>query len=73
MEDNVKDRVLKCIEINEIEILEDGSLLDVDSIRSVYLVLTLEEEFNIEFPYEFLISDSLKNIYSICAEIEKLI
>ena len=63
----------ECIEslINEngIELDEYGIMLNVDSISFISLLVNLEQEFNIEFPDDYLDIESLNNI----GEIEKVI
>ena len=48
-------KIQNCLEENGIEVLNDGTLDNVDSISFISSIVSLEEEFNIEFPDEYLL------------------
>ena len=64
-------KIQNCLEENGIEVLNDGTLDNVDSIISS--IVSLEEEFNIEFPDEYLLIEKMNNINNICLIIESLL
>ena len=53
--------------------LNDGTLDNVDSISFISSIVSLEEEFNIEFPDEYLLIEKMNNINNICLIIESLL
>lgn len=73
MEDkSVKEKVLKCLEENGIDISEDGNLLNVESINFISAIVSLEEEFNIVFPDEYLGFTNITTLDSIMSIVEIL-
>ena len=44
-----------------------------DSISFISSIVSLEEEFNIEFPDEYLLIEKMNNINNICLIIESLL
>lgn len=66
-------KIQNCLEENGIEVLNDGTLDNVDSIRFISSIVSLEEEFNIEFPDEYLLIEKMNNINNICLIIESLL
>ena len=50
----INERVLKCMEENGIIVLKNGSFDNMDSINFISAVISIESEFDIEFPDEFL-------------------
>lgn len=63
-------KIQNCLEENGIEVLNDGTLDNVDSISFISSIVSLEEEFNIEFPDEYLLIEKMNNINNICLIIE---
>lgn len=51
---NIKDTVEKILAENGIEIDDEGTLLNVDSLGFISTIVGIEQEFDIEFPDEFL-------------------
>ena len=66
-------KIQNCLEENGIEELNDGTLDNVDSISFISSIVSLEEEFNIEFPDEYLLIEKMNNINNICLIIESLL
>ena len=66
-------KIQNCLEENGIEVLNDGTLDNVDSISFISSIVSLEEEFNIEFPDEYLLIEKMNNINNICLIIESLL
>ena len=66
-------KIQNCLEENGIEVLNDGTLDNVDSISFISSIVSLEEEFNIEFPDEYLLIEKMNNINNICLNIESLL
>lgn len=58
-------KIQNCLEENGIEVLNDGTLDNVDSISFISSIVSLEEEFNIEFPDEYLLIEKMNNINNI--------
>jgi acyl carrier protein len=52
---SISERVLKCIEESGIAVLEDGNFENVNSINFISAIVSLESEFDIEFPDEYLL------------------
>lgn len=71
MEHNIKERIIEMVEENGIEIGEEGVLENIDSLQFVSLLVSVEQEFDIEIPDEYLISDQVLDIESLVAIAEK--
>ena len=63
-------KIQNCLEENGIEVLNDGTLDNVDSISFISSIVSLDEEFKIEFPDEYLLIEKMNNINYICLIIE---
>lgn len=61
---NMSERVQKCIEENGILVLEDGSFDNMDSIQFISAIVSLESEFDIEFPDEYLLMSTFRDFYT---------
>ena len=59
---NIRQKIIKCIEENGIQISSDGNLDELESIKFISLIVSLEEEFKIEFPEEYLLTYKLSNV-----------
>jgi acyl carrier protein len=69
---SINERVLKCIEENGIVVLEDGNFDNMDSINFISAVISIESEFDIEFPDEYLLMSTFcdfKNVVLIVVDI----
>jgi acyl carrier protein len=62
---NIKERIYKNLEENGIGVNDDGSLINVDSMNFISSIVCIEQEFEIEFPEEYLLIESLSNIENI--------
>ena len=58
----IRERVMRCLEENGVIIDDDGNLPDIESVVFISTVLTIEEEFGIEFPDEYLSITYFSNI-----------
>lgn len=70
---NIDEKIRECIESNGITINADGTLGEYDSIMFVSTIVSLEEEFDIEIPDEYLLYDfftSLEGIEKMIDEIK---
>lgn len=61
---SVNERVLKCIEENGIIVLEDGNFDNMDSINFISAIISLESEFDIEFPDEYLLMSTFCDLHN---------
>lgn len=62
--DNLQ-KIKKCLNECNVEITENGELVDIDSMKFIECIISLEEEFKIEIPYEMLDAESFLNITNI--------
>ena len=62
---NNLERIKKGLEENEVKINENGDLIELDSMKFIECIISLEEEFNVEIPYELLDAESFSNINTI--------
>lgn len=62
---NIKDRLQSCIEKSGIEITSDGGFENLDSIKFINAIVSIESEFAIEYPDEFLSINAFSNINNI--------
>ena len=70
MENNIRNRIVRIIEENGIEIGNDGILENIDSIKFVSMLVSIEQEFAFEIPDEFLLIDNIPNVESISTIVE---
>lgn len=62
----MKERVIRCVEECGINIDLDGTIIDLDSFKFISMVIALEDEFDIEFPDEYLSVGTMETIDNIC-------
>ena len=62
---NIKDRLQSCIEKSGSEITSDGGFENLDSIKFINAIVSIESEFAIEYPDEFLSINAFSNINNI--------
>ncbi len=55
-----------------IEFTQDYELLDMDSITFISMIIGIEQEFNIQFPDEYLSFEKLKNLDTIVEIVEAI-
>lgn len=67
------ERIRKCIEESGIDVLESGELDNVESINFISAIISMEQEFDIEFPDEYLLIDIMSNIENICYIVKQVI
>lgn len=59
---NEKDKLVLCLEENGIIVDQEGNLPDMESVVFISTVISIEEEFGIEFPDEYLNITYFSNI-----------
>lgn len=69
----VRETVERCLLENGIEVKSNGDFEEIDSVNFISFVVALEDNFDIEFPDEYLLSSNTKSINSICNIIEELL
>lgn len=67
---NIRDTVVKILEENGIEIDDEGVLLNVDSLGFISTIVGIEQEFEIEFPDEFLAIGKLDTVEDLVRVVE---
>lgn len=67
------ERIRKCIEESGIDVLESGELDNIESINFISAIVNMEQEFDIEFPDEYLLIDTMSNIENICYVVKQVI
>jgi len=70
---SIKNKVLNCFEVNGVLVLENGNFENLDSISFISVVVEIEDEFSIEFPDEYLLTNNFKNLNSVLSVIESLV
>jgi acyl carrier protein len=70
---SISERILKCIEENGIVVLEDGNFDNMNSINFISAVVSIESEFDIEFPDEYLLMSTFCDFESVVFIIEDII
>lgn len=69
----VNERLLKCLLENGIIVLENGDFENLDSISFISSILGIENEFDIEFPDEYLLMDTFCNFENVVQIIEDIL
>lgn len=69
----IKERIRDCFEENGITITEDGVIGELSSVMFVTLILSLEDEFNIEFSDDYLNYDSVMTLERTCEIVQLLV
>ncbi|GHU39834.1 hypothetical protein FACS1894193_00980 [Bacilli bacterium] len=57
-----KIRLIKCLEENGIAVLENGKLNDLDSLKFISAIISIEEEFSIQIPDAWFAVSALQNL-----------
>lgn len=70
---NIEERILKNLEENGIEVSEDGSLINLDSIGFISSIVGIEQEFEIEIPSEYLVVETMSTIENLNYIVNQLI
>ena len=59
---DIKETLINCLDRNGIELNGDNEDIEIiDSISFITIIVDIENEFNIEFPDEYLIIDNINN------------
>ncbi len=69
----VNERVLKCLEENGIIVLEDGNFENMNSINFISAIISLESEFDIEIPDEYLLMSTFCDFHNVVLIINDLL
>lgn len=70
---NILNKIYDCLNDNGIDIDEDGNFIEFDSLSYISCIVSIEEEFQIEFPDQYLNSQEMTNINMIEKIIKELI
>lgn len=70
MTSEIKTKVIEIVEENGIEIDSSGSFENIDSLKFISTLVSIEQAFNIEIPDEFLLLENTINIESLTAIID---
>lgn len=68
---NIKKIVIRILEENGIGINDEGGFLNMDSISFISAIVSIEQEFEIEFPDEFLMLSRLDSVKKLVEIIEE--
>lgn len=68
--DNIKDRLNQCLDRNGIDLDQDSPT--IDSISFITAIVDIEQEFDIEFPDEYLTTETMSS-YEKIYEIVKIL
>ena len=70
MTENIEIKIVEIVEENGIEIDCEGEFGNIDSIKFISMLVSIEQEFNIEIPDDFLLLENIPNIDSITAVVK---
>jgi acyl carrier protein len=70
---SISERILKCIEENGIAVLDDGDFDNLDSISFISAIISLETEFDIEFPDEYLLMSAFCDFENIVLIVDEIL
>lgn len=70
MKDIIEAKIIEIVEENGIEIDDEGNFDNIDSIKFISMLVSIEQEFDIEIPDDFLLLEKAPNIDSITAVVE---
>ena len=70
---DTKERIMKCLEETGINVLDDGTFENLDSIMFISLIIELECEFAIEFPDQYLLIENFQNTRDIQLLVENIV
>ncbi len=57
--DEIRNRLLNCLDRNGIDFSDETQ--EIDSISFITVIVDIEREFDIEFPDEYLVMDSISS------------
>lgn len=69
---SIKDKVQMICELNGVNINDIQELVEIDSLKYLSIITSLESEFHIEFPDEIVMKNCLENIDDLCEMINML-
>lgn len=70
MINEIKAKVIEIVEENGIEIDSSGSFENIDSLKFISTLVSIEQAFNIEIPDDYLLLENTINIESLTAIID---
>lgn len=70
---DLRDRVKKCMEEGGIKVTESGEFQNYSSINFITAVVSLEDEFDVQFPDEYLLPDMMSDLQTVVNIIGTLI
>lgn len=56
---NIKEKLIKIFNDNGVVVISEDEIIDVDSLIYISIIVEIEEEFEIEVPDEYLITNQL--------------
>lgn len=69
----ISERVIKCIEENGIIVLENGNFDNMESYNFISTIISIESEFDIEIPDEYLLMSTFCNLDNVVLIIEDIL
>ena len=70
MTSEIKAKVIEIVEENGIEIDDSGSFDNIDSLKFISTLVSIQQAFNIEIPDEYLLGENSINIESLTAIVD---
>jgi len=69
--DEIREKLLKCLDNNGIDLNEDSK--QIDSISFITAIVDIEQEFDVEFPDEYLLIETMSSFEKIYDIVELLV
>ena len=66
----IKQKIVKIVEENGVEIDNAGNFENIDSLKFVSTLVSIEQEFNIIIPDDYLVWENTINVASLTAIVE---
>lgn len=57
--DEIRERLIKCLDKNGIDLIDESR--QIDSISFITAIVDVEQEFDVEFPDEFLLIETMSS------------
>ena len=70
---NAKERIIQVFINNGVSVFDDDDILDMDSLVYLSVIVQIEEEFCVEIPDTYLISDKLTCVSDFVTLVESII
>ncbi len=69
----LEERIKKCLEEGGVVLSEDGKFEEINSINFIDCIISLEDEFNIQIPDEYLLVEFLSDLQTTVNLVSSLI